>query len=255
MRMRVAIGGLAAVMLLAFAGTCLAQDTQDPRHRAITIRLRDVSLRAALDMLLRETGLTYQLPRDIEAEQVTVDLKELPLEQALHAIVTAQGLTYRYLPDARLYIIEPLPEPAPAETPTPVTLPEPEPGPSETVTPPTVTPLPTIEPGEIVTRVIAIRYGDAATIAQAFGGQVAPHRLQNLYAYPRFGVYGGYGSGYTGYNPYGMRGSFFGQYSSPYDYGGGYGWPYGGGYSTYGPYGGYGVGYGGYNGYTGYPYP
>lgn len=235
MRMRVAIGGLAAVMLVAFAGAGLAQDTQDPRQRPITIRLRDVSLRAALDMLLRETGLTYQLPRDIEAEQVTVDLKELPLEQALHAIVTAQGLTYRYLPDARLYIIEPIPEPAPVETPAVV--------PPEPVTPVPVVNPPPPEPDKIVTRVIRIRYGDAAGIVRAFGGQVAPYRLESLYAYPRFGVYGGYGAGYGTYNPYGMRGSFFGDYSGPYGYGGMYGQPYGG-YPTYGPYGGYGVGYG-----------
>ena len=115
MRLRMATGGFLAVMLLGSAAASFAQDREDPRQRLVSIRLRDVSLRAALDILTRDTGLTYQLPRDIETPGITLDLEGLPLEQALHAILTAQGLTYRYLPDAKLYLIERAPQPAPPE--------------------------------------------------------------------------------------------------------------------------------------------
>jgi hypothetical protein len=237
MRLRMAAGGLLAVMLLGSAAASFAQNTEDPRQRVVTIRLRDVSLRAALDILMRDTGLTYQLPRDIEVPGITLDLEGLPLEQALHAILTAQGLTYRYLPDAKLYVIERAPESVtPAETtvpePPPTTVVLPEPLPTETAPRKT----------ETTTRVIAIRYGDAADISTLFGGMVAPGRFQTPFGFGT-GAYGGLTGSYSSGNyPYGVRGPIFSGYGL-FGYGPNWGTAYSG-YPTYGTYGGYGVGYG-----------
>jgi hypothetical protein len=232
-----AASGLLAVMLLGPAVASFAQDREDPRQRVVSIRLRDVSLRAALDILTRDTGLTYQLPRDIETPGITLDLEGLPLEQALHAILTAQGLTYRYLPDAKLYLIERAPQPAPPEK---TTAPEPPPTPVVAPEPTPTTNAP--REGEKTTRVIAIRYGDAADLSALFGGLVAQQRFQpRPYGYGA-GLYGGLTPGY-GYSPYGMRGPFLSGYSRPFSYNQGYGWG-SRSYPTYGPYGGYGVGYG-----------
>jgi len=241
MKLRIMFLALVAIMLLGIAAVALAE--QDPRQREITIRLRGVSLRETLDILLRDTGLTYQLPRDIEGERVTVDLEALPLEQALHAILTAQGLTYRYLPDARLYAVERVPEPAPAEPGPEVVPPEPPPTPPVTITPP---PTPSLPPasGNTVTRVIPLRYADPASLALLFGGEIAPqaHTYGGYPGYPAYGPYVGYRTGYA-YSPYGAQGSYFRGYT-PRRYGGirrRYGTS---AYPVYGPYGGYGTGYG-----------
>jgi hypothetical protein len=241
MRLRLMSAVLLAVMVVGIAAVAVAQ--QDPRQREVTVRLRGVTLREALDILLRDTGLTYQLPRDIEGERVTVDLESLPLEQALYAILASQGLTYVYLPEARLYSVERIPESASTGTSTAtITPPELPPTPPVTVTPPPTASLPPATSSNVVTRVINLRYADAGEIAAAFGGQVAQGAFQGQpgyggYGYP--GFYGGYRGGYS-YGPYG--GSMYSGYGQPYggSYYGGYSQPYGyGGY-----YGGYGVNWG-----------
>jgi hypothetical protein len=232
--------GLLAVLVLGIAGACLAQTTEDPRQREVTVRLRDVSLRAALDILLRDTGLTYQLPRDIDVDRITVDLERLPLEQALHAILTAQGLTYRYMPDAKLYIIERVPAPPP---PAEKVAPEVPPTPAATTTPET-TAAPPAERGHVVTRVIALRYADAADLAALFGGLSATSRFapgpSGYGAGYGTGPYGGLSPGYGGYNPYGIGATVYRGIPPLFPYGQNNGYP------SYGPYGGYGTGYGGY---------
>jgi hypothetical protein len=185
---------------------------KEPR---ISLALRDTPLRAALELLFRQTGRQFAVEAAAPNVPVTLNLRDATLSRALRVITRLAGVTYRKEGD--VYVVG-LRVPSPVE---PVTT---------EVTPPQAQ-LPT----EITAEKISVQYNSAAILALALGGAVAPTEDQ---AQPGIGG-GGFGGGYGGYG---------GAMSGYGGFGGGMG-GFGGGYSGLGGFsGGLGNAFGGYGG-------
>jgi type II secretory pathway component GspD/PulD (secretin) len=72
---------------------------EDPHQKPVTLELRDVPLRAALQALFRGTGLQYSIDPDVPDVPVTLVVRDMPFSKALRVLirqarVSVPGLTY-----------------------------------------------------------------------------------------------------------------------------------------------------------------
>jgi hypothetical protein len=210
------------VMLLtcaALVGVTGAQAQQAPETKAkITLDLKEVPLRSAIEALFDKTGLQYAVETVTPNTPVTLSLHDVDFTTALRTLTRLAGVTYRK--ESSIFLVGPRRAQPPAAEPVAENLAVAAPaGPAR---------------GEQTWEKIPILFNSAAVLAYALGGQILPTEDQ-LHR----GGYGGYGGGGYGLNGFGGNGGLGG-------YGGRSG--LGGGMSGYGGRNGYGSGLGGYNG-------
>lgn len=234
-----------AVLVLCVSGVALAQDDA----ARITVDFKNAPIREVLSELARQfPGLRYTIPDDVRGE-VTVGLRDISLPAALRLVLGSIGASYR-LEDGT-YVVER--QPRPVSRPLPPTSARPPvtrtPPAARAAPLGMVSSAPAAadedEEEDLVVRALRIKRADPVDVAIVFGGTVVSSRMGQLAGYGG-GGYGGFGGGYGGYGGYGGGG-----YGGLGGFGGGYG-GYGGGYGGFGGFGGglggWGGGYGGYGG-------
>ena len=260
------LGLLMAVMVLSLVTTCLAQE----KTEKINIDLKDAEITDALKMLFEGTPYSLSYGPGVAGRRITLRLMNIDLIAALEVILRSQGL--RYTRDGNSFTISVGSTPGLGTTGMPIegsiappTVPSysaPVTGASAPTTAPSGGALESIfgssgtgtvsastSSGKTVVDTIRLLYADGVEIAALFGGTSAGSRFSGNQSGGGYG--GGYGN-YGGGSGSGGYGSFGGGYGS--NYGGGYGGSYGGyrGSTGIGGYGGSGGGtYGSYCG-TGY---
>jgi hypothetical protein len=75
----------------------------DPWQRIIDVDMKDMPLSDAIDMLFKDTGVSYTLDPAVQQLKVTAVLKNIPLDQALKAVLKAAGAVCRV--ENSVYII------------------------------------------------------------------------------------------------------------------------------------------------------
>mgnify|MGYP005837156779 FL=1 len=213
------------VSVLVCAAVC-AQDDDAP----VSLDLKDVDVKAAIDALFRGTGRNFSLAQGIEGTIPSLSFKDVPFSQALKNLMKSAGLVYRV--ENGIYTITKKPETTTTYDPNAAGL----------AAATDATAVETTTTSEAVIEKITLNNS-------------SPREMLDLMKGGGQGGQGGYGGGYGGYGGgYGGYGGGYGGYGGGYGgYGGGYG-GYGGGYGGYGgsSYGGYGGGYGSYGGSRSY---
>jgi len=205
----------------------------------ITLELKDVEVRSAVEALFRNSGKNFSIDQNVQGNVSSLSFKDVPFETALKNLTKSTGLVYRV--DAGVYIISKRPD-------IPATMTSAYGGMSvpvaEYVDPTTPASELTIEKIPLnytsASEILAVMSGSGRDFASMYGQMGLGGRYQGNGQYG--GGYGQYGGG--GYSPYG--GGYGGGNSNYGGYGGGYS-PYGGGNSNYGGRSNYGN-YGGYGG-------
>lgn len=166
-RARWASAGLAAALLAAalVSGTAARGQAPDP-DRKVTVNLRDLPLRSAIDQLFSGTGLQYAVDPNVLNVPVNLTLRDVGLQAALRLLVrqasTAQpGLTFTK--DGDIYQIR-VRQAAPVPAPVAEDLP----------------PEYTEERTEFQWEKIPIQFNNAAVFALMFGGQMLPSEADVL---------------------------------------------------------------------------
>ena len=232
----VTIGFATAAALLA---PCPARAQVVDTDRKVTINLKDIPLRSAIDALFTGSGLQYSIDPNVPNVPVTLNIRDIGLQAALRLIIRQAAVAQPGLTSAKegdIYVIKIR---------------------REAIAPPTTAEEPPPEYTEQATEFnwerIPIQFNNVAVFVLAFGGRMLPTEDQVIMS-----QMGGMGGGYGGMGGYGggmggMTGGLGGYGSGYGGYGSGLGGYGGGGYGGYGGggYGGYGGGYGGYGG--GYP--
>lgn len=229
------MGKAVQVVLIVVAVTFLgvpfcsfaAEVTSVPKSSAnISIDLKDVDVKSALDALFRNAGKDYAVDPNVTGIIPAMSFKDVPFDTALKALVKSMGLIYRV--DQNIYIIGKRPEPQTVANPY-----TPSPGPE--VEQPTSSP-------DVIIDKIPLNYSSASEMLAAMSGGRE---------------YGGFGSGYGGYggnnNSYGGFGGMngFGGMGNM-SFGGMTTNGFGNNNSGYGRNSGYGSNYGNYNRYNSY---
>ena len=221
--------------------------------RKVTINLKDIPLRSAIDALFAGSGLQYSVDPNVSNVPVTLNIRDIGLQAALRLIVRQAGVAQpglTFSKDGDIYVVKIRQAPVVA----PTTGEEPPPEYTEQAT-------------EFNWERIPIQFNNVAVFVLAFGGKMLPTEDQVIRSQTGMGGMGGMGGGYGGMGGGygGMGGGFGGMGGGLGGYGGlggglggyggsGYGGYGGGSYGGYGGggYGGYGGGYsGGYGGYGG----
>ncbi len=232
--------GFSGPILAAAAALCLsttsatpasAQTTpaSDSAETRVSIQVRDVPFRSALDLIFRGSGRQFVIEPTVPNVPVTMQLRDIGLEPALRLLIRlaqsqAPGLMLRREGDVYMIGIR---APTP---PSPQDAPDEAPEMTEQVQP-------------VVWEKIRLQYLDYRLAALIFGGSFLPTEADLLGGGSgQLGITGGLGGGFAN--------SFSGGLSSYGEYGGGGYGGYPGGYGRGA--GGYG-GSGGYGGYGGYP--
>ena len=230
----VGLSACAAVFASDAVGAAKAEDT-------ITLELKDVDVRSAIEAVFRNTGKNLWIGPDVHGTIPVLSFKDVSFKTALKNLTRSAGLVCRE--DGGVYMISKKPE----------------------VNNPIIRDLPKIEPyveepttSEIRVEKIPLNYSSASEIlavmsgaGREYGGAYGTTGNSGYGGYPGYGGYsnrGGYGSGYPGYGDYSNRGGYgsgypgYGGYGNRSGYGNsGYGgYPGSGGYPGYGNYGGYG---------------
>ena len=212
----VGLSACAAVFASDAVGAAKAEDT-------ITLELKDVDVRSAIEAVFRNTGKNFWIDQDVHGTIPVLSFKDVPFKTALKNLTRLSGLVCRE--DGGVYMISKKPE---ANNPIIRDLPKIEPYVEEPTT------------SEIRVEKIPLNYSSASEIlavmsgaGREYGGAYGTTGNYGYGGYPGSGGYGnrgGYGNygsgGYPGYGGYGNRG--------------GYGNSGSGGYPGYGNYGGYG---------------
>ena len=198
---------LAAVLVVLPAGLPAADEANIKQQR-ITLELKDVPIRSALETLFKGTGLNYVIDQNVTGMVSSLTLRDETFDRALRVLLKSATPPLTFRKDGEVYLIRTKEEPPPEMTPsTPL---------ENTYVEAPVT------SEDIILEKIPLNFADAFDIkAMIEGGEGRG-----------YGGAGGYGGGMGGYGG-GMGG-----------YGGGMG-GYGGGM---GGMGGYGGGMGGYGG-------
>src|SRR5579872_1783604 len=109
MRLRLILGGAAAVMLLVSGATPATAQTAPataagPQPAPITLSLRDVPLRTALETLFNGSGLQHAVEPAVPNYPITLDIRDVPFSTALRTLLRlAPGVTYRK--EGEVYVI------------------------------------------------------------------------------------------------------------------------------------------------------
>ena len=193
----------AAVLMVSTAA--LAADDDEP----ISLDLKDVDVRAAIESLFRGTNRNYFIAQDVTGTIPSLSITDVPFTQALKSVLKSAGLVYRV--ENSVYMISKKPATSLTGT-TGVSgvLPGVTSAASDSVTVDTTTTVETIIDKVPLTNmsaseIIAMMKGEGGSYGGGYGGS----------------SYGGYGGGYGG--------SSYGGYGSSSRYGGS---------SSYGGYGG-----------------
>ena len=229
MALALTVSGCAGVLAADGTETAAVEVAED----RVTLDLKDVSVRAAIEALFRNSGKNFAIDGNVSGTISVLSFRDVPFKTALRNLTKSNGLVHRQ--DGKLYVISKRPEREIAIR-TPQDLPQTddyveEPRASETM----------------IIEKIPLYHSSASEILAVMGGGARGYGG----AYGTFGGYGGSGGsggsgGYGGSNRYGSGG--YGGYGS-----GGYGGYGSGGYGGYGGSNRYGSGgYGGYGGYNSY---
>src|SRR3569623_1561177 len=160
--LRRAIHSLAVMAVLAgmlmSSGPARAQAPNTDKK--VTLNLKDVPLRSAIDALFQGTGLQYSVDPNVLNVPVTLNIRDIGLQAALRLLVrqaaTAQpGLTFSK--DGDIFVVKirtehPLPPPTTEDTP----------------------PEYTDQASEFTWEKIPIQFNNAAVFTLAFGGTMLP---------------------------------------------------------------------------------
>jgi hypothetical protein len=201
-----------AVLALALSGVlCLGATpvfAQQATERQVTVNLRDLPLRAAIDALFAGTGYQYSVNPDVQNVPVNLNVRDLGLQPALRlllrqAAVAQPGLTVSKEGD--LFVVKVRRE-APAGTAV-------EEAPPEFSS----------DSAEFTWEKIPVQFNNVAVFVLAFGGQMLPTEADVLLGSLGGGQGGGFGGGQVG-------GGFGGGVGSGGGFGGGVG--NGGGFGT-----------------------
>jgi type II secretory pathway component GspD/PulD (secretin) len=146
--------------------------------KKVTVNLKDIPLRAAIDALFAGTGYQYSVNPDVQNVPVNLNIRDVGLQAALRLLVrqaaTAQpGLTFSK--DGDIFVVK-----IRRETTTPVATEE---------APPEYTD----EESEFTWEKIPIQFNNAAVFVLAFGGTMLPTEADVL-----MGGMGGMGGGMMG---------------------------------------------------------
>jgi hypothetical protein len=232
--------GIACAALAGMSGVQAQEAPRTPEPNAkITLDLKGVPFRMAVEALFEKTGLQYAVEPAMPNIPLTLSLRDVDFTTALRTVTRLGGGTYRK--EGPIYILGPRIAQPPATEPTAETLAPETPAAPEAATQ--------------TWEKIPVLFNSYAVMAYAFGGQILPTEEQVLAG--RSSGYGdGYGGGRGGYGGNslgglgggGLGGLGGGGYGNLGGYGGGYG-GLGGGMGGYGGgMGGYGGGLGGYGG-------
>jgi len=257
-------GWIAAIALvLSLAAPAARAQGEAPRgaDQKVTLNLRDVPLRAAIQMLFEGSGLDYAIDPAVPNVPITMTIRDVPLQSALRSLVRVAsslvpGLTFVH--DGNLYVIR-------------VREQQVSPPASFDLEPPSE---PTTEAPNMVWEKIPLQHQSVLALLPVFNGVLLPTEDilmggMGLGGVGGFGFPGGIGYGLGGYGlggfsayggfPGGLGGYGLGGYGGynyntmGYGFGfnpgfGGFPGGFGGGYYP----GGYGGGLGGYGRFRGY---
>ena len=232
-----------------FAADSTATEIRAETQERVTLDLKDVSVRSAIEALFRNSGKDFAVDGDVSGTISVLSFKDVPFKTALRNLTRSNGLVHRE--DGGLYVISKRPK-RDIERKAP-DLPDVNEGYIEETTP----------GKDVIIEKVPLNHSSATEIlavmsggARGYGGASGSYG-----GYGGYGGSGGYGGG--GYGGYGGSGGYggggyggYGGYGGSSRYGGGSG-GYGGsnryGGSSYGGYGGYNrYGSGGYGGSSGY---
>ena len=157
------VGALAAFAALGAAlaaAPARAQAPTDP-DKKVTLNLKDVPLRNAIDLLFQGSGLQYAVDPNVPSIPVNLNIKDVGLQQALRIIirqaaVAVPGLTFAR--DGDVFTVRIRPPNVPSAQPT-----EEAPPPDQTAT-----------ANEFTWEKIPIQFNNVAVFVLAFGGVMLP---------------------------------------------------------------------------------
>ena len=235
------------VLVIALAPTAArAQGATDP-DKKVTLNLKDVPLRNAIDLLFQGSGLQYAVDPNVPSIPVNLNIKDVGLQQALRIIirqaaVAVPGLTFAR--DGDVFTVRIRPPQAPTTTPT------------EEAPPPDQTAAAT----DFTWEKIPIQFNNVAVFVLAFGGVMLPTEADVIQSSSGGGggglggggLGGGLGGGGFGGGGFGGGGLGGGGFGGGGFGGGGFGGGgFGGGGFGGGGFGGGGLGGGGFGGLGG----
>ena len=85
--------GLAAVLGLALMGApAQAQEAGAGGEKKVTLNLRDIPLRSAIDLLFQGSGLQYAVEQQVPNVPVTLNVKDLSVDAALRLLIRLSGV-------------------------------------------------------------------------------------------------------------------------------------------------------------------
>ena len=211
---------------VVFAADSTAAGARSEAQERVTLDLKDVSVRSAIEALFKNSGKDFAVDGDVSGTISVLSFKDVPFKTALRNLTRSNGLVFRQ--DGGLYVISKRPV-REIQTKTPG-LPQVE----DYIEEPTTK--------DVIIEKVPLYHSSATEILAVMSGGARGYGG----AYGSYGGYGGGGyggsGGYGGNNRYG--GSSYGGYGGYNRYGGGSSGGYGG-YNRYG--GGSSGGYGGYN--------
>jgi len=81
--------------------------------RPITLQFRDANLRVILDVISRETGLSFVLDRDIRADlKASIFVKDTPIDEAVESILVSNGLAKKVMSETSILVYPNTPQKA-----------------------------------------------------------------------------------------------------------------------------------------------
>jgi hypothetical protein len=171
-----------ALVTVCCTGPAHAQ-APDP-DKKVTVNLKDIPLRAAIDALFAGTGYQYSVNPDVQNIPVNLNIRDVGLQAALRlllrqAAVAQPGLTFSK--DGDIFVVKirrentaatPMAEEAPPEY--------------------------TDEQTDFTWEKIPVQFNNVAVFVLAFGGQMLPTEADVLMGGMGGGMMGGMGGGYGG---------------------------------------------------------
>jgi hypothetical protein len=234
--LRAALAGALAVGCLIVVPCVLVRSAYaQEAEKKVTLNLKDVPLRSAIDALFQGTGLQYSVDPNVPNVPVTLNIRDVGLQPALRillrqAAVAVPGLTVSREGDIFVVKIRQAVVAPPAQTEDA----PPEYGDAQT---------------DVTWEKIPVQFNNAAVFALAFGGQMLPTEADVIMQGSGGGQGGfGGGGGFGGQGGGGFGGGGFGGQGGGFGGGGFGGGGFGGGGLGGGGFGGGGFGGGGLGG-------
>ena len=85
----------ACVMGAAACGAVYAQAAKTTDDTPVTLDLKDVDVRAAIESLFRGTGKNFSIGQDVSGKIPSLSFRSIPFSQALKNLLKTAGLVYR----------------------------------------------------------------------------------------------------------------------------------------------------------------